>query len=112
MAEPTLVQVFGAGATQDLTTLTIAKADLTALGLTASANNTAESLFVALLLKAKAILATASLETNPDQSVAIAEADFNFQTLITRNNLTYRQSSYTINLQKLDAGNIIDPDDY
>ncbi len=112
MAEPTLADIFGAAATQTATTLTIAKADLTALGLTATATNTAESLFVALLLKAKAVLTPTASETNPDQSVTVAEPDFNAQTLVTRNNQTYRQSSFTVNLQKLDAGSVINPNDY
>lgn len=112
MPEPTLTSVFGASATQSATTITIAKSDLASVGLTASATNTAESLFVALLLLAKSSLTTAGLETNADQSVAIAEADFNFQTLVTRNNATYRQSTYSVNLQKLDTGATIDPDDY
>lgn len=112
MAEPTLTQVFGAGATQTATTLSIAKADLAAVGLTASATNTAESLFVALLLLAKNVLTLTAQETNADQSVTVTESDFNFQTLVTRNNQTYRQSTYAVNLQKLDTGNIIDPDDY
>lgn len=112
MPEPSLTAIFGAGATQTATTLSIAKADLTAVGLTASATNTAESLFVALLLLAKNSLTPAALETNPEQSITIAQADFNFQTLIERNNQTYRQSTYSVNLQKLDTGNTIDPDDY
>ncbi len=112
MAEPSLQQVFGRGAAQTATTLSIAKADLATVGLTAAATNTAESLFVALLLIAKNSLTLAAQETNPDQSVTVAEADFNFQTLITRNNATYRQSTYSVNLQKLDTGNTIDPDDY
>lgn len=112
MAEPLLTQIFGAGATQTATTLTIAKADLATVGLTASANNTAEGLFVALLLIAKASLTPATLETNFDQSVSIAEADFDFQTLKTRNSTTYRQSTYSINLQKLDTGSVTNPNDY
>jgi hypothetical protein len=112
MAEPSLQQIFGAAATQTATTLTIAKADLATVGLTATATNTAESLLVALLLKAKEVLTPVALETNPDQSLTVSEADFNFQTLVSRNNTTYRQSSYAINLQKLDAANLIDPDDY
>lgn len=112
MAEPSIQQVFGANAQSTSTTLSIAKADLAAVGLTASANNTAESLFVALLLMAKNSLTTTAQETNPDQSVTVAEADFNFQTLVSRNNATYRQSTYSVNLQKLDTGNAIDPDDY
>jgi hypothetical protein len=112
MPEPSIQQVFGTNAQSTATTLTIAKADLATVGLTASANNTAESLFVAMLLMAKNSLTTTAQETNPDQSVTVAEADFNFQTLVTRNNATYRQSTYSVNLQKLDTGSTIDPDDY
>ena len=112
MAEPTLTQVFGAAATQSSTVLTIAKADLTAVGLTASATNTAESLFVALLLIAKNYLTVANQELNVEQGVTVAPSDFNFQSLVTRNNLTYRQSTYTVNLQKIDTSANIDPDDY
>lgn len=112
MAEPTLTQVFGAGATQTATTLSIAKADLAAVGLTASATNTAESLLVALFLLAKNSLTLTAQENNPDQSVTIAESDFNFQSLVTRNNQQFRQFTYSVNLQKLDTGATIDPDDY
>ena len=111
MAEPTLQQVFGANATQTATALTIAKADLT--GLTASATNTAESLFVAILLKAKAYLTQANYETNIDQSITITTPDFAAQSLVTRqDNQQYRQFTETVNLHKLDNSNQIDPDDY
>lgn len=109
MAEPTIQQVFGAGATQNATTLTIAKADLAAVGLTASATNTAESLFVGLLLLARNTLTATNLDTNPDQSISIEDS---FDSLVTRNNQTFRQKTYSVNLQKLDTGATIDPDDY
>ncbi|MBE9191397.1 hypothetical protein IQ230_13785 [Gloeocapsopsis crepidinum LEGE 06123] len=109
MAEPTLQQVFGAGATQDATTLTIAKADLAAVGLTASATNTAESLIVGILLLAKNTLTAAALDSNPDQSISIEDS---FDSLVTRNNQTFRQKTYSVNLQKLDTASTIDPDDY
>lgn len=112
MPEPTLQQIFGANAAQTASTLTISKADLAAVNLTASATNTAESLLVAIVLMAKNYLTPSAQESNPDQSITVTEADFNFQSLVTRNDQTYRQSTYTINLQKLDTGNIIDPDDY
>lgn len=110
MAEPTLTQVFGAGAVQDATTFTITKADLT--GLTASANNSAESLFVAILLKAKSYLTTVNYEANIDQSVVIETPGFNAQSLVTRNNAQYRQYSETVNLYKVDSSSAIDPDDF
>lgn len=110
MAEPTLQQIFGAGATQSATELILSKADLT--GLTASANNSAESLFVAILLKAKAYLTTANYDANIDQSVVIETPGFNAQSLVTRNNTQYRQYSETVNLYKVDSSGAIDPDDF
>ncbi|WNN89706.1 hypothetical protein [Gloeocapsopsis dulcis] len=109
MPEPTIQQVFGSGATQDATTLTISKADLVTKGLTASATNTAESLMVGILLLAKDALTAAGLDTNPDQSISIEDS---FDSLVTRNNQTFRQKTYSINLQKLDTSSTIDPDDY
>lgn len=109
MAEPTLQQIFGAGATQTATQLVITKADLAAVGLTASATNTAESLFVAIMFIAKQSLTDANLQTNPDQSISIADS---FPSLVTRNNAQYRQNTYSVNLQKLDAAVTIDPDDF
>jgi hypothetical protein len=109
MAEPTLQQIFGAGASQTLTTLTITKADLT--GLTSSANNTAESLLVAILLKAQAYLSQANFDADIDQSIVITDG---FSSFTTRgaNNTAYRTDSKTINLSKVDASATIDPDDY
>jgi hypothetical protein len=109
MAEPTLQQVFGAGANQTSTVLTIAKADLT--GLTASANNTAESLLVAIILKAQAYLTQANFDADIDQSIVITDS---FSSFTTRgaNNTAYRTDSKTINLSKVDASATIDPDDY
>jgi hypothetical protein len=112
MPEPTINQIFGAAAVQTGTTLTITKADLAAVGLTASATNTAESLFVALLLLAKASLTPTASETNADQSVIVAEQDFDFQSLVTRNNQTFRQTAYTVKLQKVDTASVINPNDY
>ena len=110
MAEPTLTQIFGAGATQTATTLTISKADLT--GLTASANNSAESLFVGMLLNAMNSLTQANFDSNPDQSLVVAIPAFNAQTLVTRNDQRFRQHTINALLHKLDTSGMIDPDDY
>lgn len=111
MAEPTLQQVFGANAVQDATTLTISKADLAARGLTASTNNTAESLTVAILLQAGAYLTTANQDSvNTDIQVTIA--DSGFPQLVSRNSLQWRQITYNVNLQTPDSGFTIDPDNY
>jgi hypothetical protein len=110
MAEPTLQQIFGAGAVQDVDSITIAKADLVATGLTASASNTAESLFTAILLKAKAHLTTANQSANIDQSIVVGDG-FGAN-IVIRNENEYRQDNLTITLDKFLGASTIDPDDY
>ncbi len=109
MAEPQLTDVFGPGATQTTTTFSIAKADLAAVGLSASATNSAESLVVAILLLAQKYLNDDNQAINPDIQVTIAQS---FDSLVTRNNTTYRQRSYSIEMQKVDTSAAINPNDY
>jgi hypothetical protein len=110
MAEPTLVQVFGAGASQTSTTLTITKADLVSVGLTVAADNTAESLLVAILLKAQQQLTQANQDSNVDQSVVISPGFL--PTFVNRNNENYRQDTLTVAMDKPAGSTAIDPDDY
>jgi hypothetical protein len=109
MAEPTLTQIFGTNAVQDASTITIAKADLT--GLTASTNNTAESLLTAIVLKAQSYLTLTAFDSNIDQSVYIENGFSSFTTRGT-NNDPYRVDQLTLNLSKPDTGSTLDPDDY
>ncbi|WP_414546514.1 hypothetical protein [Nostoc sp. CCY0012] len=109
MAEPTLQQVFGANAIQDATTITIVKADLT--GLTADANNTAESLLAAINLKAQTYLTQANFDANLDQSIYI-ESGFSSFTTRGVNNDSYRVDPVTITFVKPDSNSTLDPDDY
>jgi len=109
MAEPTPQQVFGTGFTQTATTLTISKSDLVSVGLTPDANNRAEQLLVAILLKAKAYLTPTLQETDNDVQVTI---DTSYPSIVYRNNQNYRQNTYTVALQKIDTATAIDPDDY
>lgn len=109
MAEPSLTSVFGAEATQNATTITINKADLT--GLTASANNTAEALVVALLLRFKNVLSKTAFDADTDQSIYVENGFPNFAFRGT-NNTQYRVDQLTVNFAKLDTANVIDPDDY
>lgn len=109
MAEPTLQQIFGAGATQTATDIIIKKADLTGKGLTASATNRAESLLAAIIFKAQDYLSTTNQGTNVDIQITI---DNSFESLTTRNNVNYRQKSLTINLQKVDTGTTYRADDF
>jgi hypothetical protein len=109
MAEPTLQQVFGANATQDSSYLTIYKSDLT--GLVPSSDNTAESLLVALVLQAMTELSPTKQETNVDIQVTL-EKSFGGDSIVTRNNQSYRQYSYDLKLQKLDTSTTVNPSDF
>lgn len=109
MAEPTLIALFGANAVQDANTLTITKADLATVGLTPTANNSAEALFTAIVKKAGTILTVDNQDLNPDQSITIEDG---FPSIVQRNELNYRQNQKTISFQKIDTQAEIDPDDY
>lgn len=112
MAEPTLQSVFGSGATQNSTTLTILKADLS--GLTASSNNTAESLLAGILRKASGDLNDVNRDANIDQSVSIDLTQApNFATR-TYNGVSgvYVRNTITVELDKSYPSTEIDPDDY
>lgn len=110
MAEPTLQEIFGAGATQDATTITILKANLP---MTAAAVNRGEQIFAAICKKAATVLTTTAFSTNGDQSINIAPG---FDSLVYRtiNNdqETLLQTQLTINFAKIQIGAGITPDDY
>lgn len=111
MAEPTIQDVFGAGATQDATTLHILKANLPTL--TATATNRGEQLFMAILLKAKSNLTTTARDADLDRSVAI-ESSFDQVTSRTVNGVTtnYYQSGLSLSAQKVNTSTAISADDY
>lgn len=113
MAEPTLSAIFGASASQTSSDLVISKANLAAVGLTATAVNTAESLLTAILLLARTNLTAANFETNIDQSIVIANG---FDSIIQRevsagNFVNYRSAQLTVELRNPDSSSI-DPDNY
>lgn len=113
MAEPTITEVFGAGASQTGTTLTIDKADLAAAGLSTATENTAESLLAAILVLAQTTLTESNFETNSDQSVTVVPG---FSAIVQRDDGTgvfadYRQTQFNVNFHKADGGGF-DPDDY
>ncbi len=109
MTEPTLTQVFGAGATQTATTITITKADLP--GLTASASNRAESLLIGILLKASVALNRTAFDADTDQNLYVETGYPSFAIRGTAN-AQYRVDQLAVNLAKLDTAGTIDPDDY
>ncbi|MEA5516208.1 hypothetical protein [Nodularia sp. UHCC 0506] len=109
--EPTLQAVFGANAVQDATTITLTKADFAALGFVSSADNTAESIFAAIVLNAKPQLTQAGFEANIDQSIVIENSFPN----ITNRGVSaaeYRNDPLTINLWKPSTGTVLNPMDY
>ncbi|MEH2023922.1 hypothetical protein [Nostoc sp.] len=108
MAEPTFVEVFGAGATQDSSSITIQKAAL--LRLIASSNNSAESLLTGILLTAQTNLIQANFDTNFDQSIYIASGYPSFAN--RANNEQHRVDQLIVNLAKLDTESIINPGNY
>lgn len=109
MAELTLQEVFGAGATQTPTSITILKADLAATGYTPSASNTAESSLIAINLTAANVLTPANRTANIDQNLAIERG---YNQTVYRGTQEFAQSSLTITAQKAAPAAPLDPDDY
>lgn len=110
MAEPTLIDVFGAGASQTATTVTIAKADL---DITASASNKAEGLLAAVVKKAQTALTATAYDTNPDQNIKI-EDGFPSIGYRTENgvSVSYLQTPVSVVFTKSQSNPGITPNDY
>ncbi len=110
MAEPTFTEVFGTGATQDATTITILKADLP---MTAAAVNRGEQCFAAIVKKASANLTSANFATNQNQSITIASGfdSLTYRTIGSTQE-TLLQSQLTLNFAKAQASSGVTPDDY
>lgn len=110
MAEPTIQDIFGAGATQTATTITILKSDLP---MTAAAANKGEQIFAAIAKKAATYLTTSAFGNNSDQSINISAG---FDSLVYRtignDTLTFLQSQLTVNFAKLQSSSGITPDSY
>lgn len=115
MAEKTLQEVFGVGATQTLTTITINKGDLT--NLVATSNNNADSLSVALLNRFVDIYTSQARET--DKSVSLTALPQITQISVDRvvvNNAvvetSYLNKPVLINLYSLFTNSSPNPNDY
>jgi hypothetical protein len=110
MAEPTLQEIFGAGATQDATTITILKANLP---MTSALTNRGEQVFAAICKKASTVLTTAAFGTNAEQSINIAAGydSLAYRTIGAVTD-TLLQTQLTINFAKVQATSGITPDDY
>ncbi|MFM6668835.1 MAG: hypothetical protein ACKPJO_01645 [Dolichospermum sp.] len=111
MPQPTLTEIFGSGATQTATTLTISKSALATVGLTASSDNSAEAILAAILLIAKINLTEEKFTLNIDQSIVI-DNGFKSTTIRGTNNVQYLTDQLTVTLAKVDPLSPLDPDDY
>lgn len=109
MTQPTLTEVFGDGAIQDATSITILKADLVSTGYTPSATNTAESSLMAIVVKAGTALTPANRTANVDQNLAIERG---YDQTVYRGQDQYGQASFTVTAQKSAPATALDPDDY
>lgn len=110
MAEPTLQEVFGAGATQSANGLTILKADLVSTGLTPVGSNKAEGLLVAILMKAAlALTEAARLPDLPNRNVSCT---YTGQDRVTQAGSPYQRDAFVVLAYKSSALVTLDPDDY
>lgn len=111
MAQETLQQVFGANVTQTATTLTINKADLAAVGLTANAANNPGELFTALLLNAQAGAYNSTNQgTNPEVPITITESTY--PSIDVRNSQNYLQQNFTVSFETVLAATTVNPMNY
>lgn len=110
MAQPTLSELFGNGATQDLTQVVIPKSVLVAQGLTASADNSAESIIVALVKHWSSVLTDTYIGLDPDRQVKVEQGTDSIT--VRTNGDTYRSFPFTVTLYKAFSPNTIDPDDF
>jgi hypothetical protein len=110
MAEPTIQEIFGAGATQTATTITILKSDL---DMTATATNRGEQVLAAICKKASTVLTATAFSTNNDQSINIVTG---YDSLVYRTigtaQQTLLQTQLAFNFAKAQATTGISPDDY
>jgi hypothetical protein len=109
MSEPTLEQIFGTNAIQDVDTLTISKNGLSSVGLVPTNTNNAESLLVAIILLSKNYLTENNFNSNFDSNLMIANG---YSSFTNRNSTNYRTDQIIISLSKPDTSSLINPEDY
>ena len=110
MAEPTLTDVFGAGATQTATTITILKADL---DITATSSNKAEGLAAAIFKKMAGNLTQTAFNADADRSIYIAQSfDSVGSRTVGSTTTQLLLSAWNIVFAKIQATSSITPNDY
>ncbi|MEH2070287.1 MAG: hypothetical protein V7K47_19375, partial [Nostoc sp.] len=116
MAEPTITEIFGTGATRLASGAATPSAGLfipdsafVTAGLATPTTASAEGHFAAIALNAQSYLTQTNFDANTDQSIYIAKG---FSSFTTRGNDDYRVDQLTISLAKIDSTATIDPDNY
>jgi hypothetical protein len=110
MAKATLQEIFGINATQNSTALTLTKADFNSVGLNdLSSDDSAESLLLAIILRAKDKLTETFRDTNNDELLAFVNG---FDSLSERNNNQYLRKQIILEIDLLLANSTIDPDNF
>lgn len=110
MPEPLLTDVFGANATQNGTTITIAKADLTSTGFVAATSNTAESIVVAMLMRfANTLTETQRATDTVARNVTVTYAG---QDTINQAGTQYRRDVWSAVAYKTSSIIAVTPGDY
>lgn len=110
MAEPTISQVFGSGASIDGTALSIPAAFFTAQGVTISSSTRAETL-VAALAKGWANVLTETDRASDLVNRNVTET-YAGQDVISQAGNQYRRDVYSIVLYKTTTLATVDPNDY
>jgi hypothetical protein len=104
---PSLTDVFGPGASQTATTVTVAKTDFPTL--TPTSDNNGQELFVGIILQAIKKLNPTARGTDPDIKIEIT---YTGQAVYPGPDKNDRQDSYTIVLHKDVPQEMVDADDY
>ena len=111
MPEATLVEVFGTSSVQSATDLVILKSSFSGVGLTPVAANTAESLFVSMILRGAINLTEANrLGDLLNRNVAVA---FTGQDLVDQGGTSiFLRDTYQVSLYRATTIQAVDPDNY
>lgn len=113
MAEPTLIETFGAGAAQTSSALTIQKAPMNEFGLTAGAANTAESLFAGTVAVASKNLTEANRALDRvNRNVTVTPAGFDVVEDPPGSGNYFRRDIYTVILYKSEPATALALDNY
>jgi hypothetical protein len=107
MPKAILADAFGSGASQDINQLIIPKAAFAKL--TAKAQNSTESLLVAILLQSAGKMLVGDRELDPDRTIAVEQG---LESIVLRGNVQFVQNMFIVTVQKPKITDTIDPDDY